>query len=82
MGHGEALHHLLGMAELAAGGFQKFEPRRSGEEEIGQIDPRPAAERGRLGPRLGPGLDCQALGFLGSLLAAGDGEPPDGADGG
>ena len=82
MGHGEALHHLLGMAELAAGGFQEFEPRRGGEEEIGQIDPGPAAERGRLGAGLGPGLDGQAPGFLGPLLAAGDGEPPDGADGG
>ncbi len=82
MGHGEALHHLLGMAELAAGGFQEFEPGRGGEEEIGQFDPRPAAERRRLRPGLGAGLDGQAPGRLGPLLAAGDGEPPDGADGG
>jgi hypothetical protein len=41
----------------------------------------PPPMRGRLGPRLGAGLDGQAPGLLGPLLAAGDGEPPDGADG-
>ena len=80
MGHADPVDRFDRVGHFGRRRLEELEPRRSGVEQVADLDPGAGGVGGRLHPALAAALDGDAPGAVGAVRAAGEGQPGDGAD--